>query len=878
MLSSLPGTGSVDYSDVTLRINGKVIVDRPLNLSNVTILFGVNGQLEVKTGFYITASCSAFKGCNNKWKGILLNTGARVISKNTLFQDAVAAITFADGYTSPILFKSELKYCIFRNNGTGIASGGLLGSNIGKGLVLIGNQFFRTTSSLFLRQETRALALGRKTIGIFGSQGDVNVISEMGSGFYLSSGASVSIFNFKFKNIARQSIVLPDGVAIYMLGGALTVGGTDSWKKCVFEDVGWAGVYAESAGVRFFVENCDFKNSLSSIGETGILLKAAPDNCAISVQRCSLSFHKTAISISRAPNLGLPNTVNRVSGNVIQEFVRNGIIVNAPVLSADVFEVANNNPMITKINGSNCRGISISGTQNALSVTGNVLNFDSEAPIVYTGDDCCPSTFGIAFQFVKTGLKKNVISGNTIKAKIIHNPFNQFGANQNGYSQVKCGMHLEASQNLVVDNNTVGNCFRDFHMQDNCSGMEWKCNIMLTAYTGLALWGDKNMMSNQSVNGKSYGNIWDNNSTFRRAAWATTGSGTVYASVPDKIWFVDDGGGNKPVAPIEPNNDWFRQTLTYESCGVNPDPPLNVDLIPSEIDLVNSRRPFTNLEKWSVTSGLLTKLREQPELLNQQAISNWYATQVSEAEKQLWNLYLGINSNIIVSARDSKQQQIGRLLEQIDATDTSDYNNAQFEEIMALMHELEPLITADASNRIILLTNTRNQISGLTLTGIEKASTQKRMIAEIDALLGLSPNQDLAAELVTIVNSCSDVVCQEDRYRASEVLHQFGFRENVLQESDYSSCFSIQNREAKPKLAEGRYVFPSIATTSIKIHSDVTEVRSNISIYDQLGRRLYFSANDINEIDVSSLNSGGYVLTYEWADRLFSLPFFKTTQ
>jgi Right handed beta helix region/Secretion system C-terminal sorting domain len=821
-----------------------------LFLDQSKVQFGVNGSLIIEPNVQFGGQCSQLSGCNNKWQGVTIKKSALVRLSQVTFRDALTALNYVDGYIAPPAKKNFIVKSTFKNCATGIVIGdGLI--KIASGATLTFEKFDANifeSSKVSLFTDMVGINVGHKSIAIIGTGSKFSLPNKFVSltrGITIGRAANVRVLHCRFEKIRYSGIAASSGTS-------LIVGGTSLNNSCYFSDIGEYGVCAENSEGFFSVINSTFSRIKTAIYQTGAI-----GNAKILIQKCQISDSGTGISLTRKENLAFqPSSLNLVYLNTITNFTAYGIYMYGTAVAKDKF-IISSNTISSEVNFKS--GIQVGVDQEGLLLEGNKVTNTNPIPPCGT---CISTSFGISVIGSSSSENARITIRDNHVSTVAANAIKAYIPTENSYSGIQCGFHIQSSRGLVVQNNTATNCFRDFHIDSDCSNMHFACNKMFTSPFGLACIpfaiNPNERMGAQNPFGLSNGNIWDINSTFYYAAFAGSPKGAPISS-PGTIFYVDDNTGNKPPSIAGPSG-WFQESPKYDSTACSSILPsaLPPFVISSyEDSLIINEIPNVG---WAEKVSLYEKLRTIDPTNLSPDLSRWLNLPEQESVRNVYEPFISANSasGIDQYLVADLETHLAAYLKANDELDEALQNEGtvQAEQAIITLSKMHSSFMDSASS----LTQKRKEqvekaitlIKNVNLNGEAENITKIMLSSKLTLFAGSKIEDTQLKELYEIATPCLGVATYTDKNEAAEILYQLGMIDHVRRESEWFACSS--EREPITKSVIAISVSPNPCTGELTVSS--SEDVDTFHIFDTFGRLIFTTQQ--NKIDLTGNPSGVY--------------------
>jgi hypothetical protein len=292
-------------------INGKLMINSNFTISNVNnVNIAANTQIRVQSGFTLTINNSVLDACNEMWDGIYIEPGGALVTNGSTYYDAMNAIV---SLNKTGISNFTVNGCTFNNNYKAIVVKDYFNSTLHPGTVQ--GSTFETTGHLkapyagnngLSGVEITNCPTGGVKIGITTAGTLPNVFN--GTGTYgldygiTSNAATVFSYNNTFKNIYKSNppclrgkpcpVV---GIAIWAIGGELSVGGTGLNQPNDFGNC-YIGILSDGTAQSYIEKNA-FHNFHTGLGGSTCVAVQNQKNSQATIQDNTFSKIYQAVSI-----------------------------------------------------------------------------------------------------------------------------------------------------------------------------------------------------------------------------------------------------------------------------------------------------------------------------------------------------------------------------------------------------------------------------------------------------------------------------------------------------------------------------------------------------------------------------------------------------
>lgn len=435
-------------------------------------------------GTFFRASGTTIMACGNTmWNQIEVSSGAHVVfESNTIIRDANTALFPT---TSANMAEISVTNTKFEANRIGVR----VSDRTFFPKVFAGNLFLGGT----LKGGGSADAGMQFSNCLDGAVTNRNQFNGLQTGIRLT-GSKLRVSNCQFSNMKSQLSPEPLGWGITASKSDLTVS-----QNCTFTGDASGGIRSTSA-VRLDVRNCTFINEavygISATGNTTVANIWLLSN-TFTYNNGNGGSVVSAILHERSPSVSSTTMSNRITKNVVTVAGLSGIrgarLIHARALNGgtDVFPVWNNTLNSQSIDSS--WGIYATGQANGFRLNFNTLSFQ--------GSGGKGIVLGVAAESM-TPIPNSSSSLNTIDSNTVTARWSGFN------SSMLCGIHLVASPNVGLCQNSVDQSYRGFHFGGNLRFCNFARNTIGTHHEGIDCLGSAGAPSCNMGDQRWHENIW----------------------------------------------------------------------------------------------------------------------------------------------------------------------------------------------------------------------------------------------------------------------------------------------------------------------------------------------------------------------------------
>jgi hypothetical protein len=371
----------------------------------------------------------------------------------------------------------------------------------------------------------------------------------------------------------------------------------------------------------------------------------SPKKGSIYLERAISSDAILTRTLIKDNEFNFPETATKVLTNnirFIDVFSTPGTIDKVEISSNKITCKYGNGPTSTSF-ARTIDGIYIlgSGTSDGFKISGNVINFEKEAP----APNSKVEGVGIGVTMV-SGLNNTVDNGNIITSTYFSESVNA------RESWLRCGIHIYGSPNVTVCSNQIDKLNHMYHFKGNCTNIDFANNLVLNGRFGFLNWGILPSRNHRR-------NKWEGSYT-NFGAFNDLDEGATYSD----YWKVDNTPTNGIASYLPPQpSSIFKYDEYY-------DDSLNTNLCPgvflgSEVkppikrltkELTNGTySTASNANRWDIERNLLENMQKfQTEYVND-AISVAYYN--SKLNTVIWQIANAENLLSNTSSTSSVNQQ-----------------------------------------------------------------------------------------------------------------------------------------------------------------------------------------------------------------------------
>jgi hypothetical protein len=614
-----------------IRITGTVNFNANVTFTNCLIRLDADAVINVNNlSTFTVQSASTIFACVTQWRAINVNNGGSIVFRNSNILNGRQGIVLNTGFNNA---NCVLTDNFFINNSSAITANGINNCTFA---TFSGNRFF----GVFNNAGTIVRPLPphgatepiyginlNNCAGTLGTSGIQNIFTGM------SCAARINISNMTLNNCRFQFNNVLDwegfgsGIGIWATNSTLTIQNIFSnGASCEFDNNNRAVRCDRTVGL--VLKNARFTNQIGS--DIEVVGSTNPYNIDISNNNIALRApNGPSIFIDRAANTGGIHT--RLKSNIINfpapplGFFLNGnrriIDIQGRPGTSDQAIISDNQITCTYGNGNatnpisrNIDGIWIQNNADGYQVSGNIINYVN----TFAGAPNA-NLNSVAIGMVGNNGMNNIIGpNNNVTTTLFPNPVN------NRESWLRCGIHIDMSQNVAVCKNTADDPRHCYHFNANCANGEWGRNVMIDGVFGLI------MSSNTTFPNQDYRmNQWLG--TYQNTAIDIDGSN---ANTP---WLVD----NTLFGHLPPSQNPGGIVNPFPNMGVSGTPTCDVVLPPppgffssppttkTVKKLLNNEYGLnTPVRRWDFEKTLLYQMIRFPASFADDALAqDYYATQ-----------------------------------------------------------------------------------------------------------------------------------------------------------------------------------------------------------------------------------------------------------
>jgi Secretion system C-terminal sorting domain len=790
---------NVTFTNQTIHFIGNATIIGTVTMTDCQVLIDPNVVINVNNNALTPTTLSIIgtntngnfpsivQGCGTMWRSIVVNAGAAIRIQNSTVSDGQQAIVLNPGFNNA---GSVITGSTFRRNIWAITADDPTNTALYPVTLqtFSGNTFTGQTGSVaFLPpfaspQPLYGLRLNSIS-GSLGTAGAQNVFSGFSAAILLTN-ASLSLNNCRFiSNSYQDWNGIQTGIGILSDNSSLTI-------QNIYSNNASCEFYNNTRGIRssrtnlLTVRNAIFGSTAAAgLGNQArldieVIQSTRPWLLDISTNTFNVGTPiQNSVYVERPPMAGGIHT--RVQSNIINmpspavgqgqlannlrlfEFSARAGAVDQAVVADNIFTITYGGANLLEREISailitdNAQGIS--GGDN-YQVSGNTISYlmPGVSPPQNNGNG---THNGIGVGIILNNAIGNIIGPNNTATSTLFPPPVAVGFQ----SWIRCGVHVQASPNVLVCTNTSNNCQFGFHFVGNCTGGEWGRNTMGSSMMGLA-------MSNVIYPNQDYRmNVWTPGSTYLNlSAWLGFGSNT------GGNWNVDNT--NPALGYLPPSSGWFvnlaNNNQSQTTCdGVLPPPPFVNDGV--EKLMAGGFNFSSAVDSWDFERSLLERMIRFPsEFSNNTNVQNWYNGKVNTSIWKFAKSARMLEDAFVFTA--GQQQSVTNLLgnqlrmldslgqievlEGADQTSTTPQLQSAKGNILTRLAsnqlQLKTLTESNASQQLPNVQNAETFINNLSGTNSIEANFKLIMQLKAKAILGTEWSVSEWANLRTLANSC----------------------------------------------------------------------------------------------------------------------------